>query len=142
MFCPVTALDWPDRGPRDDDVRRVRPMADLGTMPAKPAAAVAGPSTVAPPIQEEPTAEADQQTDSVAPAALQDAQSGPTPPTPPTAGKRSGDVPAEDAEKAAALVAARLPSDIIPPDVRGLDGGPSIAEQAVRVALPMIPAGL
>ena len=83
-----------------------------------------------------------------APVALQDAHSGPTPPTPPTAGKRSGDVPAEAAEGAAAaaavaavIVAARLPSDVIPQEQKGMRSGPHLMEQVVRLTSPGIPCG-
>jgi len=81
----------------------------------------------------------EQQSVAAVPAALQDAQSGPTPPTPPTAGKRSGDMPAEDIDSAtattlttAALVAVRLPPDLVPPTMKGSDGGQPHQEQSVR----------
>ena len=84
-------------------------------------------------------AEAEEQSGAAVPATLQDAASGPTPPTPPTAGKRSGDVPTEDADgavasttAATAIVAARLPSDLIPPTMKGSADGLSLQEQAVR----------
>ncbi len=130
-------------------------MADLGTEPARGAGAAAlppgRPPAAAPAIQEDPAAEAeeqqsgaDEQSGAAVPAALQDAQSGPTPPTPPTAGKRSGDVPAEEVDgavagtmTAAALVAVRLPPDLVPPAMKSsaaADGLP-LQEQSVRPLL-------
>ena len=93
-------------------------MADLGNAPAKlsvpdaPNGAAAAPS----PIREEPAAEAEAgAADTVDPVALEEVRSAPMPPIPPTAGKRSGDVPPEDADGAvaAAVVAARLPQDML-----------------------------